>query len=151
MTKRLNTKQNKKSAFSSSIVREDMAALRPNCSFSSQTVRCPESISLHSVQTPSTARICNRGTRRRRRRELLSVILLGAGLPSLIHVDSSVSFASDERPLFYDLEDSNDGVKALDIREGSGRSPRPGDKVNTLNHLIWVRVLDLRGIGLYIM
>ena len=116
-----------------------MAALLPTCSFSSQTVRCPESISLYSLQTPSATRICNRGRRRTRRRELLSVILLGSALPSLIHVDSAISFASDERPQFRDLDDSDDSVKALDIREGSGRSPRPGDKVNTSNHLIWVR------------
>lgn len=36
--------------------------------------------------------------------------------------------ASAERPLFRELEGSH-GLKALDIREGSGGVPQPGDKV----------------------
>lgn len=36
--------------------------------------------------------------------------------------------AEFQRPQFYELEGSG-GVKALDIREGSGRTPQPRDKV----------------------
>lgn len=38
------------------------------------------------------------------------------------------SNAVESRPKFFELQDSG-GVKALDIREGSGSSPRPGDRV----------------------
>ena len=38
------------------------------------------------------------------------------------------SNAVESRPKFFELQDS-DGVTALDIREGSGSSPRPGDRV----------------------
>ena len=54
---------------------------------------------------------------------------------------SQIALSLDERrPVFYDLDESDDDVKALDIREGSGRTPRPGAKVRALTHLIRIRL-----------
>lgn len=50
------------------------------------------------------------------------------GLLSAAPILIAHSPASAERPVFRELEGSH-GVKALDIREGSGGVPQPGDKV----------------------
>jgi hypothetical protein len=135
---------------------EDMAAaaapLLRLCS-SAPAGGCTEATLLHSLHSFSTTRIndisssagvtiaaaaatTTTTTRRQGRRELLALVLLGAGVPALLQIDPSASLALDEagRPVFRDLDGSGDAVKALDIREGSGRSPRPGDKVSAFSH-----------------